>query len=267
MKSVVITGSTKGIGLGLAREFLKRKCFVVLSGRNKDKLEQEVKYLGKEFGEDKIIGQICDVININQMQALWDTGKQKFGKVDIWINNAGITNTSKLLWELDTAEISPVINTNITGLIYGSHVALKGMTEQGSGQIYNMEGFGSDDMVLPGMTVYGTTKRAVRYFTESLIEETKDTPVQIGTLSPGIVVTDFMLDNLKKMPKEKLEETKAIFNILADKVETITPFLVENILKNDKSGTRISWLTKEKTDSRFKNESYLTRDLISEFGF
>jgi len=53
-----------------------------------------------------------------------------------------------------------------------------------------------------------------------------------------------MLDNLKKMPKEKLEETKAIFNMLADKVETITPFLVENILKNDKSGTRISWLTK-----------------------
>ena len=76
-----------------------------------------------------------------------------------------------------------------------------------------------------------------------------------------------MLDNLKKMPKEKLEETKAIFNMLADKVETITPFLVENILKNYKSGTRISWLTKEITNSRFKDESYLTKDLLSEFGF
>jgi hypothetical protein len=55
--------------------------------------------------------------------------------------------------------------------------------------------------------------------------------------------------------------------MLADKVETITPFLVENILKNDKSGTRISWLTKEITNSRFKDESYLTKDLLSEFGF
>jgi short-subunit dehydrogenase len=129
-----------------------------------------------------------------------------------------------------------------------------------------MEGFGSDDMVLAGVTVYGTTKRAVRYFTESLIEETKDSPVQIGTLSPGMVLTDFLLDKLKKMTREKLEETKALYNVLADKVETVTPFLVENILVNDKSGARIAWLTEEETSSRFQDESYLTRDLLKEFG-
>ena len=266
MKSAVITGSSKGIGLGLAEEFLKRGCSVVLSARSKNKLEEEVKRLEREFGSDKVMGQTCDVTDITQVQALWDAATQKFGKVDIWINNAGVTNLTRLLWEVDPAEIAPVINTNITGLIYGSQVALKGMMEQGFGQIYDMEGFGSADMTRPGMTIYGTTKRAVRYFTESLIEEAKETPVMIGTLGPGMVVTDFMLDDLRQMPKEQQEEVKTVYNILADTIETVTPFLVENILKNHKTGTKIDWLTPEKANARFEDEKYLTRNLLGEFG-
>ena len=266
MKSVVITGSTKGIGLGVANEFLKKGCSVVLSGRNKDRLAQEVKKLGEEFSHDKVIGKACDVSDINQVRALWDIAKQKFGTVDIWINNAGVTTIMKLLWELDASEIAPVVNTNITGLIYGSQVELQGMLKQGFGQIYNVEGFGTGDMMRPGMTVYGTTKRAVRYFTESLIEETKDTPVQIGTLGPGMVVTDFMLDDLRQMPEEQREEIKAFYNMMADKIETVTPFLVENILKNNKTGTKIDWLTPEKVNARFEDEHYLSRDLLGEFG-
>jgi len=266
MKSVVITGSTKGIGLGLAKEFLRRGCSVTLNGRNRKKLEQEVKNLGDEFGEDRILGQPCDVTDLNQVRGLWNAAKEKCGKVDIWINNAGMDTTMKMLWELDPNEIAPTVTTNITGLIYGTQVALQGMLEQGFGQIYNMEGFGSGDMMRPGMTVYGTTKRAVRYFTESMLEETKDTPVQIGTLGPGMVVTDFMIDGLKKMPQAQREEVKVIYNILADKVDTVVPFFVENILKNDKPGTKIDWLTPEKANERFNDETYLTRDLLSEFG-
>ncbi len=116
------------------------------------------------------------------------------------------------------------------------------------------------------MTLYGTTKRATRYFTESLVEEAKDLPVQICTLGPGMVVTDFMLDDLRQLPEDKREETKIVYNILADKVETVTPFLVEEILKNDKTGAKIDWLTMEKANARFEDEFYLNRDLLSEFG-
>ena len=266
MKIAVITGSTKGIGLGLAKEFLKRGCSVVISGRNKHKLEQEVKILEEEFGKDKVLGQICDVTDMNQVPALWDAAKHKFGKVDVWINNAGITHSTKSLLELDPAEISPVINTNVVGLIYGSQVALKRMTEQGFGQIYNLEGHGSDDRKLPGLTVYGTSKRALRYFSEALIDEAEDTPVQVGMLSPGIVVTDFLLDDMRKMPPEQLETVRAIYNCLADKPETVTPFLVENILENDKNGTEIIWLTDEKANERFNSEEYNNRDFFSEYG-
>jgi short-subunit dehydrogenase len=266
MKSVVITGSTKGIGLGLAKEFLKRGCSVAMSGRSRDKLAQEVKNLAEAFGADKVIGQACDVTDINQVSALWDAAKKKFGKVDIWINNAGIPNTTKLFWELDAAEISPVVNTNITGLLYGCQVALKGMIEQGFGQIYNLEGHGSDGRTRPGLAVYGTTKRAVRYFTEALIEEVESLPVQVGMLSPGIVVTDFLLEDMRKMSLEQLETVKTVYNCLADTVETVTPFLVENILKNDKNGTEIVWLTDEKANERFNSDEYINRDFFSKYG-
>jgi len=267
MKSVVVTGSTKGIGLGLAREFLGKGCSVTFSGRNIERLSQEVEKAEKEFGKEKVQGQRCDVCDISQVQALWDAAYNKFGKVDIWINNAGRDTTMIPLWELDTEEISSTVNTNVTGLIYCSKVAWKGMLDQGSGQIYNMEGFGSNDMTNSGMTVYGTTKRAVRYFTESLTEEAKGTPVQVCTISPGMVLTDFLLDGLKRMPEEKLAEVKPIYNMLADKVETVTPYLVDGILKNDKTGARVEWLTNEIAMERMNSDEYANRDLLREFGF
>ena len=266
MKVVVITGSTRGIGLGLAREFLKRDCLVVISSRSTDKLEQVVTHLKETFGSDRVMGQTCDVTDSNRVQALWDSAQKKFGKVDIWINNAGMTNTTRPLLKLDIKEINPIINTNITGLIYGCVIPLKGMTKQGFGQIYNMEGHGSDDRKLPGLTVYGTTKRAVRYFSEALIDEAEDTPVQVGMLSPGIVLTDFLINDMKKMSPEQLATAKAVYNCLADKPETVTPFLVENILKNDKNGTEIVWLTDEKASERFNSDKYNSRDLLSQYG-
>ena len=200
------------------------------------------------------------------MQALWDAAKEKFGRVDIWINNAGMYATTVPLWELDTAEIAPVVNTNLTGLIYGCQVAVNGMIAQGSGQIYNFEGFGSNDMIRDGLSVYGATKRAVRYFTDALIEETREIPVQVGTLNPGIVMTDLLLNDMRRMSPENLEMVKITFNALGDKVEMVTPFLVEEMLKNTQTGARIQWLTKEKINERFEDDKYLERDLVGEFG-
>ena len=109
MNNVVITGSTKGIGLGLAKEFLKSSCTVFISGRNKDRLEHELIDLKKSFGKGKVAGGQCDVSDYAQVSLLWDTAVQKFGSVDIWINNAGIDNSILPYWELDSSEIGPVV--------------------------------------------------------------------------------------------------------------------------------------------------------------
>ncbi len=266
MQTVVITGSSQGIGLGLAVEFLKRSCRVVLSARGTERLEAERKKLADEFGDGFVIAVPCDITDLNQARFLWDEAIRSFGQVDIWINNAGIMNTTRRYWDLDPAEIAAVVNTNILGLMYGTHVALQGMLAQGGGQIYNMEGMGSNGNMRAGFTVYGTTKRAVRYFTESLVKESGETPVQVGTLGPGIVITDFLIENMKKMPKEEYEKVRMIYNILADKVETVTPFLVENILSNTTTGSKIDWLTDEKAAERFNSDEYASRNLLGEFG-
>jgi short-subunit dehydrogenase len=266
MKTVVITGSSQGIGRGLAQEFLNRGCAVVLSARGKNRLEQEQKQLADTFGAGRLAAVPCDVTDLQQVRALWDAAIKAFGKVDIWINNAGIMNTTKLFWKLDAAEIAPVVDTNILGVMYGSYVALQGMVQQGSGQIYNLEGMGSNDNMRAGFTVYGTTKRAVRYFTESLVEEARETPVLIGTLGPGIVITDFLIENMKKMPPEEYEQVKIVYNLLADKVETVAPFLVEHMLATTTTGAKIDWLTDEKAAERFNSDAYAARDLLGEFG-
>ncbi len=266
MKNVVITGSTKGIGLGLAKEFLKRKCAVIICGRNKEILNRELTGLQRIFSKEKVAGQVCDVSDYAQVSTLWNTAVKKFGSVDIWINNAGIDNSILPYWELDSSEIGPVVNTNLTGMMYGSHAALKGMIAQGSGQIYNVDGYGSNDMMRTGFTVYGSTKRALRYFTESLTQEAEGLPVQIGRISPGMVLTDLMIDGLRKLPAEQLEAIKAIYNIFADSVETVTPFLVEGVLANTETGAKITWLTEEKIQERLNSEEYIHRDLFSRYG-
>ena len=171
-----------------------------------------------------------------------------------------------MLWELEPNEISSVVNTNIIGLMYGCKAAIKGMLEQGEGQVFNFEGHGSNDMVLAGLTPYGTTKRAVRYLTESLVNELDNKPVIVGTIGPGMVITDLIKNDLNNMTDEDREQAKIIFNIMGDKVETVTPYLAEQVLKNTKQGAKIDWLTDEKAQQRFADDNYLERDLLSEFG-
>lgn len=266
MKNVVITGSSKGIGLGLAHHFMKRGHRVMLSSFARQEMEQELDKARQLYGADNVAACACDVTDVEQLRGLWKSAVDRFATVDIWVNNAGIANTTRLLWELETREIPRVVGTNLTGVIFGTQVALQGMLAQGSGQVYNSEGFGSDDMVVKGLSVYGATKRAVRYFSEALAQEVEGHPVQVGTISPGIVLTDFLLDDMRKMDPEQLETTKAVYNALADDVDTVTNFLVEELLVNRENGRRIIWMTEEKANQYFADESRLARDLFSQYG-
>jgi len=265
MKTIVITGSTRGIGHGLAVEFLKRGCSVMISGRRKEQVDSEVKKFAEAYGKEKVAGHPCEITSYEQIQALWDAAVKAFGTVDIWINNAGVTHPTMNVRELTPAAIKNVVDTNITGLIYANQVALRGMTAQGQGFIYNMEGHGSHDEFIAGLSVYGATKRAVTYFTSSLLMELDDTNVGACLLSPGIVMTDFIIDEMRKLPPDRFATAKIVYNCLADTVETVTPWLVGQILANEESGREIAWLDAEKANERFNSDEYCSRDLLSQF--
>ncbi len=124
-------------------------------------------------------------------------------------------------------------------------------------------GFGSGGQVQPGMSVYGATKRAVNYINKALQKEVRNTPVQVCTLSPGIVVTDLLIGDYDTASAD-WQKSKKIFNILGDTVETVTPFLADGILKADKSGAKVAWLTGGKAFLRFMTAGFNKRDLFAE---
>jgi len=208
------------------------------------------------------LGLKCDVTDYEQVQELWDQTVSYFGQVDIWVNNAGISAPRKNFWDLDSEQIQAVVSTNLTGVMFGSSVALRGMLAQGSGGIYQVMGLGSDGRKIDRLAVYGTTKSALRYFTEALVDETRDTPVIVASLSPGMVVTDMLSDDALNNPQE-WESTKRVFNILADRVETVTPWLADRILSNTEHGAHIRWLTPGKVIKRFVLSPFRKRDLFT----
>jgi short-subunit dehydrogenase len=263
--NVVITGSTQGIGLGLARDFLRRGHDVVISSRRGQVVDEIVSELRLEWPDRNIIGQVCDVCDYVQVQTLWDESVAGLGSVDIWVNNAGTEIGKTLLWRQDPDTIAATINTNLTGMMYCNQVAIKGMYAQGGGKIFNMEGFGSNGMVRPTVSVYGSTKCALRHFTKSMVQELGDGPVKVCYLSPGIVITDLLIPPPDQRGKG-WEESKKILNLLADRVETVTPFLVAGMLSVTQSGAAVRWLTPKKIIGRKLMSYFRKRDVFSPLG-
>jgi len=255
MKSVVITGGTRGIGFGMAREFLRRSHRVTICGRSVEGTKRAVAALGAEHaGGERVLGRPCDVGRYEEVEALWEAAEARFGGVDVWINNAGRSGPGRDVWELPAGSVEEVVRTNLLGVMHGSGVAMRGMVERGRGQIYNMEGLGSDGgFVLPGAIVYGATKSAVTYFTRGLVREARDTPVQVCFLSPGIVVTDLI-------SADDIQSSKRFLAAVADRVETVAPYLVRRILANDRHGARIDWLSRRKLAWRFATAPFSKRD-------
>ncbi len=263
MKNVVITGSTRGLGFEMAKEFLKAGCNVTISGSKPESFDKAKEEL-KEF-ENQFIYMACNVRNVAEIKSLWLKSVEKWGRVDIWINNAGRNCPRESSWSTPDEDIDTVVDTNIKGVIYGSKVAAENMLNQGQGQIWNMEGLGSNGSVIEKTILYGTSKSALTYFTKGLAKELKDSPVKAGRLSPGMMLTEFMT----KSPTGEVSSVTQdknfgrIFNILGDKPDTVAKFLVPRILSNTKQDAHLVWLTNRKSMKRFIMAVFKKRDLLN----
>jgi NAD(P)-dependent dehydrogenase (short-subunit alcohol dehydrogenase family) len=263
---VVITGSTRGIGRGLAEAFLERGCSVVIVGRTSAAVTTAVEEFSVRYNASKVSGAVCDVADFGGLQAIWTHAVQRFGRVDIWVNNAGIGQPRAMLWTLDAALIGSLADTNYKGVLLGCKVAIAGMLAQpGGGAIYNMEGMGSNGMKLKGMTLYGSSKRALSYITDSLALELKGTKVIIGGIQPGMVATDLVIRHYIGRPEE-WRKVKKIFNILSDRIETVTPWLAGKMLANRKNGARFKWFAWWKAAWRFSTAAFLPRRIFPDMG-
>lgn len=243
MNTVVITGSARGLGLCMAKEFRKNNFNVIISDLKENNLIKAEKDLLKVKGKGKVSHFVCDITKSSNISDLIDFAIKEYKTIDIWVNNAGINQPDRPLWELSEKEINLILDIDLKGTVIGSKLAMEEMMKKHKGAIYNIEGYGSNDAMMLGLNMYGTSKRAVTHFTQALAKESeeKNTGVIIGRLSPGIMITDFITNSLGNGEKIDLpEKTKKVYNILGDYPNVVAEFLVKGMIKNTKNNVKIN---------------------------
>ena len=190
-KVVAITGASSGIGRSIALKLAVAGAKVVLAARREDKLMEITQIITESNGEATYV--VADVLNRVDLIKLVDKAVAEFGKLDVIINNAGISQLS-MIDELDAEGWEQMINVNLKGTLYGMAAAIPEFKKQKSGHIVNI--ISTAGLVIsPTMGVYAGTKNAIRTISEAYRQESDGT-VRITGISPGFVDTDFA-ENIK----------------------------------------------------------------------
>ena len=185
---VVITGASTGIGRAAALEFAKRKTRLVLGARSVEKLEETAAEC-REAGAECIVVS-SDVTKFEDVEALKDAAIRTWGRLDVWVNNAGIAAIGSFT-EVPLEEHRRVLETNVMGYVHGAHVALKIFRQQKSGTLINN---GSIDarLATPYMSSYVASKFAVRGLTHALRQDLAlegYSQIEVCQINPGVTET------------------------------------------------------------------------------
>jgi NADP-dependent 3-hydroxy acid dehydrogenase YdfG len=187
-KVVVITGGSSGLGESTAKLLAQHGAKLVLGARRVDRLDGVVKAISDSGGT--AVGVQTDVTRRADVEALVRTAVERFDRIDVIVNNAGIGPLAPL--ELvKVEEWDRMIDVNIKGLLYGIAAALPQMRKQGSGHIINMASVLGIKVLAPGGTVYSATKAMVRTLTEGLRLEVHAHKIRTTMISPGAVASEF----------------------------------------------------------------------------
>jgi NAD(P)-dependent dehydrogenase (short-subunit alcohol dehydrogenase family) len=260
---VVITGSTRGIGRGLAEAFLARGCRVVVSGRSQAAVDEAVSDLSSRHEGSRVVGHACEVSRRADVEALWEAAERAFGGVDVWINNAGICNAQKPFVELGGDDVDAIVGANVAGTMHGSQVASKRMLARGRGAVFNMEGWGSRGEWLPGMTLYSSTKIALRYFSDALAREVRGTPVTVGTLSPGMVATDSLVAAYTGGAHGNWTRRRWLFRFVIDPPDVVCAWLAARVMARPGNGAHVTWMSWWRLLPRFFMPRYWSRNPVA----
>ena len=185
-KVVVITGASSGLGEAAARLLSAQGATVVLGARRSDRLQSLADELSGSGG--KALAVATDVTHRNQVKRLVDTAAQKFGRVDVMINNAGIMPRAPLE-RLTIDDWDRTIDVNIKGVLYGIAAALPHMKKQKSGHMIFVSSV-AGHKIGPDFAVYAATKHAVRALAEGFRQEVKPYNIRTTIISPGAVATE-----------------------------------------------------------------------------
>ena len=202
-KVVLVTGASRGIGKETALEYARHDyAVVIVCKENKDKLDEVKKAI--EALDAPCLSYTCDLASYDECQMLFNIIQDSFGRLDILINNAGISYVG-LLQDMSNNDWENVLNSNLTSMHNCTKLALPMMLKAGSGKIINMSSVwgcvgGSCEVA------YSATKGAIDSYTKALAKELAPSNIQVLAIAPGAIDTD-MNNNLTADEKEALAES------------------------------------------------------------
>ena len=225
-KVAVITGSTRGIGLAIAREFVREGARVVITSSRRENVMSAL----REFPEASAFGHVCDVSSFEEMEGLVNATVGRFGAIDCFINNAGISDPFESVGESSPEAWGRVIDTNLKGTYNGSRAAIRYFLSSGlKGKIINMAGSGTDKgSNTPFISAYGSTKAAIARFTFAMAEEYRKSGVSVMLLHPGLVRTG-MINPVNPTPElqRQLDTFDTILDIFAQSPDRAARYAVK----------------------------------------
>ena len=197
-KVAVITGGTRGIGFATAKKFLENEAKVVLLGSKQETVEKAIKELKQIDSSYEVIGFYPNLSSKEEMNEVFKKVKEIYGRIDILINNAGISSKTKIE-DYSEEEYDKITNLNIKSVFNCSKQIIPYLKET-KGVILN-----TSSMVSiygqPSGVMYPTTKFAVNGITKSLARELAPQGIRVNAVAPGIINTDMVA----KLPKEMIE--------------------------------------------------------------
>jgi NAD(P)-dependent dehydrogenase (short-subunit alcohol dehydrogenase family) len=248
----VVTGAGQGLGRAIARELASVGHIVFgCSLKAQDNL-------------DGVRMIACDVTDEAQVRALWKHVAAEAGRVDWWINNAGLALTGRPLNEMSGDDFGRMVAINLVGTMTACRVAIAGMVEQGGGEVWNMLGAGADGQPVAGMNGYATTKAGLTFMTRALAAEAEGRAYKVGGLSPGLVMTEGFFREHARTPLDQRPSREAVVNLIGDHPETIALWIREALEQGQENGAILTWLTPEKIAERRAEQP--PRDILSTYG-
>jgi len=247
----VVTGAGQGLGRAIARELAAAGHAVFGCGMK----------AAEDFDGVRMIA--CDVTDEAQVQALWDRVTAGAGRIDWWINNAGLALTGRPLAGMAADDFGRMVSVNLVGTMTACRVAIAGMGAQGSGELWNMLGAGADGQPVPGMNGYATTKAALTFMTRALAQEAEGTAYRVGGFSPGLVMTEGFFREHARVPEDQRAAREAVVNLIGDHPETIALWIREALEAGQDNGAILTWLTAEKIAGRRAEQP--PRDILSAY--
>ena len=185
-RAVVVTGGTRGIGLAIARALAEDGASVVVSGRDAARLDAAVKEIESLSGS--ALGVAADQSKREDCDRLMDAAKERFGRVDVVVNNAGITR-DQLLVRMKDDDWDQVMDTNLRGVFLMTRAAAKSMMRQRSGRIINITST-AGAMGNPGQVNYSAAKAGVIGLTKAAARELAHWNILVNAVAPGLIETD-----------------------------------------------------------------------------